>query len=188
MINTKQFWWIFPILTIFLFACQKSEIITSTNTTTKTDTTTVITGPKVGGTLTVSTLTSSAGGNYAPRNVMAIWIETNTGTYVKTLLAYCYARSTYLSNWRAKSSYNIVDAVTSATQSNHATRTCSWNGTNTARAAMPDGVYRVCMELTDRNGTGNLSTFTFTKGASPVTLTPANQPSFSNILIKWQPK
>lgn len=52
---------------------------------------------------------------------------------------------------------------------------------------MPDGVYKVRMELTDKNATGNFSTFTFTKGPQGVTLTPANVPSFSSISITWEP-
>jgi len=40
------------------------------------------------GTLAVSVTTSSTGGNYAPRNIVAIWVEDNSGKFVKTLLAY----------------------------------------------------------------------------------------------------
>ena len=40
------------------------------------------------GTLHVTTLTSAAGGNYAPRNIVAVWVEDSNGVFVKTLLAY----------------------------------------------------------------------------------------------------
>ncbi|NTV89142.1 MAG: hypothetical protein HGA22_02080, partial [Clostridiales bacterium] len=52
---------------------------------------------------------------------------------------------------------------------------------------VPDGTYKVRMELTDKNATGNFSTFTFTKGANPDNLTPANVPSFASISINWEP-
>ncbi len=41
-----------------------------------------------------------------------------------------------------------------------------------------DGAYKVCMELTDKNGTGNYSLYPFTIGAIASTQTPANTSSF----------
>jgi len=36
------------------------------------------------GNLSVTVTTSSAGGEYTPRNVVAIWVEDNNGVFVKT--------------------------------------------------------------------------------------------------------
>lgn len=143
---------------------------------------------KTSGTLSVSTLTSSAGGNYAPRNIVAIWVESSSGTYVKTLLAYANTYKRYLTNWASNSGYNTTDAVTGATVNSHATRTCSWNGTDKNGNVVGDGTYKICMELTDKDATGNYHEFTFTKGTSAVTFSPSNVSSFSNISIKWTPK
>lgn len=82
------------------------------------------------GTLSVSVVISSTGGNFAHRNVLAIWIEDNIGKFVKTLLAYANSRKTHLNTWEAStttagSAFNSVDAITGATQSTHSTRTCS---------------------------------------------------------------
>ena len=121
------------------------------------------------GTLNVSAATSAAGGNYAPKNIVAIWVEDNQGNFVKTLLAYAQARRTHLNTWEASttaagSPFNAVDAITGATKTSHATRTCTWNGTDVNGALVADGTYRLRMELTDKNATGNFSTFTFIKG------------------------
>ena len=140
------------------------------------------------GTLSVSTLTSSAGGGFAPRNVVAIWIENSAGSFVKSLLVYAATRKSDLTNWSSNSGGSVVSAITGATQSSHATRTCTWDATNVAGTVVADGTYKVCMELTDKNGTGNFSTFTFTKGPTAVSLTPSNVASFSNISIVWTPK
>jgi hypothetical protein len=43
------------------------------------------------------------------------------------------------------------------------------------------------MELTDKNATGNFSSFSFTKDVMQVNLTPMNMPSFSGITITWEP-
>ena len=144
------------------------------------------------GTLTVTATTSETGGNYAPKNIVAIWIEDQQGNFVKTLLAYAQNRKTHLNTWEASttaagSPFNTVDAITGATRSSHATRSCTWNGTDVNGTLVADATYKLRMELTDKNNTGNFSTFTFTKGANPENQTPVNVPSFSSISIYWEP-
>jgi hypothetical protein len=138
------------------------------------------------GTLSVSTTTSTAGGKYSPKNVVAIWIRTSSGAFVKSLLVYANAQRYDLSNWYSNSSQNTTNATTGATQSSYATRVGSWNGTNTSGTLVADGDYKVCMELCD--GGFSYKEFTFTKGPTTVSLTPANTGSFSNIVINWTPK
>jgi hypothetical protein len=145
------------------------------------------------GTLTVSTTTSSTGGNYAPKHIVAIWVETESGDFVKTLLAYAEKRITHLNTWEASttkagSTFNRVDAISGATQSAHGKKSCTWNGTNVSGTLVADGNYVLWMELTDKNATGNFSSFTFAKGSQPISLTPTNKPSFSTITIDWVPK
>jgi hypothetical protein len=163
------------ILTILLFLAATSWINAQTS-----------------GTLTVTATTSSAGGNFAPKNIVAVWIENEQGNFVKTLLAYAQTRKTHLNTWEASttaagSPFNTVDAVTGATKTSHATRTCTWDGTDINGTLVPDGTYKVRMELTDKNSTGNYSTFTITKDTNPENQTPANVPSFSSISINWEP-
>lgn len=146
------------------------------------------------GTLSVSVATSSTGGNYAPRNVLAIWVEDSSGKFVKTLLAYADKRKQHLNTWEAATTaagsvYNSVDAITGATQSSHATRTCSWNGTDYNKKAVADGDYKLRMELTDKNATGNTASLTFTKGPNAQKLTPADVlPSFKTLTLNWTGK
>ncbi|MBK6282767.1 MAG: DUF2271 domain-containing protein [Draconibacterium sp.] len=142
------------------------------------------------GKLDVSVTTSSTGGNYAPKNIVAIWIEDESGNFVKTLLAYAEKRIQHLNTWEkatnAKGSmYNRTDAITGATKSSHGTRTCSWNGTDYNKNLVADGKYFVCMELTDKNATGNFSKFEFTKGENN-SVSPQNVASFSSVNIVWE--
>ena len=144
------------------------------------------------GELTVSVSTSKAGGNYAPRNIVSIWIEDASGKFVKTLLAYADKRKTHLNNWQAStnaagSEYNKVDAITGATKSSHGTRNCSWDGIDYLGSNAEDGEYFVKMELTDKNSTGNYSSFSFTKGLEFESQNPADKPSFSSVSIIWTP-
>ena len=135
------------------------------------------------GTLSVSVLTVSLGGQYSPKNVVAIWIETNAGVFVKSLLVYANARKSDLTTWYPNSGGNVVNATTGATQSSNTTRTCTWNGTDVGGAVVVDGTYKLCMNLAD--GQNAFSSFAFTKGTAAVTLSPANVTGFSNISINW---
>lgn len=141
------------------------------------------------GELDISVVTSSTGGNYAPKNIVAIWIEDASGNFIKTISAYADKRIQYLYKWSASTSakssqYNRVDAVTGATLSNHGNLTGKWNGTDYNKNLVADGTYYVCFELTDKHAQGNYSRFAFTKGANNKVI-PANTTGFSNILIQW---
>jgi hypothetical protein len=144
------------------------------------------------GTLKVSTTTNSTGGNYAPNNIVAIWIENENGKFVKTLAAYANVRKQYLYTWKASTTdggslYNIVDAVTGATRTSHGTINCSWNGTDYKGAEVGDGTYKLRFELTDKHSQGNLASYSFSKGNVSVAQTPADVPSFTSTSIKWEP-
>ena len=134
------------------------------------------------GELTVTVTTSTTGGNYSPKNIVAIWIEDDAGNFVKTLLAYAQTRKTHLNTWQASttaagSPYNTVDAITGATKSSHGTRTCYWNASDVDGEIVIDGTYKIWMELTDKNSTGNFSSFSFVKGDQPEAVIPMGVPS-----------
>lgn len=144
------------------------------------------------GDLTVSVSTSEVGGSYAPRNIVAIWVEDDAGNFVKTLLAYAATRITHLNIWQASTvaagtEFNRVDAITGATRTSHGTRNCSWDATDYTGTLVPDGTYNLFMELTDRNDTGNYSSFPFVKDGNASSQTPADVLSFSAISINWEP-
>lgn len=160
-------------ISLFLTSCTEDPINSAT---------------KTAGTLAVSTTTSSYNGNYAPTHVLAIWVESSTGTFVKTLVCKAAARKQYLSNWyNATSSGNCMDALTGATINNHGSVSCSWNGTDASGAVVGDGTYKVCMEFTEDNGTGKFASFTFTKGTAADTQSPSAKNNFSNVSLKWTP-
>jgi hypothetical protein len=144
------------------------------------------------GLLNVEVTTSHAGGNYKPKNIVAIWIENDMGDFVKTLLVYGDKRRTHLNTWQASTNaagveYNKVDAISGATKNSHGTRTCTWDGHFYDGEPAPDGTYKLWMELTDKNSTGNYSSVSFTKGSDLFEEEPVDQPSFSDIQIKWEP-
>lgn len=154
----------------------------------------MIVNAQTSGTLSVSVYTSNTGNGaeYKPKNIFAIWIEDSNGSFVKTLMAYADERKSHLTYWKASTAvagsiYNRVDAITGATLANHNTRIASWDGTDYNQVDVNDGTYTVRMELTDKDITGNSSSFDFIKGNAEEVLAPANEPSFSDISIHWEP-
>lgn len=141
------------------------------------------------GTLTFSVTTTSTG-NYSPKNVFALWLETASGSFVKTKMRYGVAREHDLVLWLQKSGGNVVDATTGATLNSHGTRTISWNGTDINGNLVPDGDYKVWMEMAWYNTppAGPNNNVTFTKAGSTVHLTPTNTTNFLSQVLDWVPE
>jgi hypothetical protein len=147
------------------------------------------------GELTVEMTTSSTGGMFASRHLLAVWIENASGDFIHTLMAYTANSGFrhYLSHWKDSTSdagvqYDMTDAVSGATRSSHGDITATWDGSTYSDAPAGDGEYQVCMELTDKDATGNYSCFSFTKSADEDSVTPNNAPSFSDVAITWIPE
>ena len=142
------------------------------------------------GTLAVAVTTKAPGGQYAPDNVGAIWIADSGTKFVKSLYVWGQQRRRELTRWTAATAAaglpnNLVDAVSAATMSSHGARMTTWNGTNTSRALVPDGSYKVCFELED--GSAQYQCVDFVKGRVAQTLMPADTTSFTRRTIGYTP-
>jgi hypothetical protein len=139
------------------------------------------------GTLSVTVTTTTYNGSYSPNNIVAIWIVNGSGTYVKTLAAYCATRTNDLINWiAANSSKDKTDAITGATRNSHGQITATWNGTNKSGVLQADGNYTLKMEMTE-GGNNKIISVPFAKGSTTDSQTPANVTGFSNISVNWIP-
>ncbi len=159
------------------------------------------------GTLTVSVLTSTAGGSYANKNVSAVWIENGAGTLINTMLYYTnngnssaadltvwYSK---IGSWANRNVTKTLDGISGATQSSYGLRTLKWGNLAAIPNTVLDGTYTVKMELADEGGpavpvgaTGHkLATYTFVKGPanSTGTLVGTLPACFSNVSIQWVP-
>ncbi|MDB4961092.1 MAG: hypothetical protein JWP01_1091 [Myxococcales bacterium] len=144
--------------------------------------------------LTVSVKSTQLGAMFAPKNVIAIWIEgpaagINPGPFVKTIGRWAETRKVDLVAWRNKAGINDIDAVSGATRLDHAmTLTAEWDLKDKLGVLVPDGVYTVRMEMADGNSTttgqNNQGTFTFTKGLVADTKTIPADP-VAPALPKW---
>ncbi len=111
--------------------------------------------------LTLEFTTSSMGGKYAPSHILAVWVETAGGDYVRSLKVRAQMRMEYLYTWDDASGGDVTDAVTGATLSNHTTHSISWNLQSSEQVAITNGDYQIKMEMTDKNSLGSVTSLPF---------------------------
>jgi hypothetical protein len=152
-------------------------------------------GPPVAGTchLDVVVTTHSGGGNHAPKNVDAIWIQDAGGKFVKSLYVMARNEIQHLNAWNTSTtaaglSRNRVDAVTGASLSGYGTRMASWNCTDVNQKAVAAGGYQVCFDLNDGNGTDKHTCDNITFGKTATTLMPPDAlPCFTGRVLTYTP-
>ncbi len=106
------------------------------------------------GTVTFNVTTNRTYLNYDPRNIVAIWVTDDNGSFVQTLKKRAQTRQQYLYKWISNSNYNIVNAITGATLNPHQSHTVTWDCIDVSGNVVPDGWYRIRCEFTTRNGQG----------------------------------
>ena len=132
------------------------------------------------GNLTFSYTPTSHTGYSGTKNVLAIWIQTSSGAFVKTKVRRVgNGTKDHLPTW----------AVNSATLSSFTTQNITWDGTDVNGNVVADGTYKVTIQSTWDHGSGGTVTrsFTFTKGATADVQTPTADANFTNIALAWNP-
>ncbi len=143
------------------------------------------------GTLRITATTTTKAGQFAPANVVAVWIEDAQGNFVKTIDRHSGVRTQYLLAWGAKAPPGENDAVSGASRLDHATPLqIEWK-LKANQQTVPDGTYTVRMESTESNATSeaecNEGTFTFVKGAAPENQTGLSNGGFTNVTLDFTP-
>lgn len=100
-------------------------------------------------------------GHYAPHHILAVWIEDENGTFVRSLKVRAEERERYLSAWRSASGRNKTDAITGATITQHTQHSISWNLQNKDAVDITEGNYNLKLELTDYDGPGPVAAYPF---------------------------
>lgn len=144
------------------------------------------------GTVTFSVLTVSNGATYSPKNVLAIWVKDAQGNFVISRKVMAANRKQHLVKWVASSGNNVVNATTGATLPSHQNHSISWDCRDVSGNLVPDGTYEIWVEYTSRNSAsgGAVGPFTkvaFTKGLDVVSLTPADETYFKNMVLNYSP-
>ncbi len=141
--------------------------------------------------LTVSFTTTPRGGEFAPSNVLAVWIEDAAGTFVKTIGRYAAVRTEHLVAWVLAAGPGDVDALSGATRISHATPlSVTWDFTNKLGQPVANGIYTIRMETADQNSVtaaqNNQGTFTVNKNGTASMQTVAGG-GFENVIIDYAP-
>jgi len=152
------------------------------------------------GTLTFTYTPTSHSGYSGTKNVLAVWIQTGAGGFVKTKLRHAGGNtSDHLPTWASNSggsasnclsgSCNVVSATTGATLSNFTQKTITWDGTDTGSSFVTDGTYQVTIQSTWNHGSSGTASrsFTFTKGPNSDIQTPTDDVNFTGISLQWIP-
>jgi len=143
-------------------------------------------------TFTFNATTSTANGQFAPRNVGALWIEDASGKFVKSLEVWGAQRLGNLTAWETNSGGNTTDAITSATHNNHGPHSDHWDCTDTSRAPVVNGAYQACVSFAEDDAfpffgpAPHLACTPFNKGAGPFTLNPPDQANFKSMQLVMQ--
>jgi len=143
------------------------------------------------GVLTVTYTTQPHGGNYAPKNIVAAWVEDAAGNFVITIDRWAATRVNHLVAWRAKAGVDDVDAVSGATRGSHGSLTATWDLRDRLGNEVPDGTYTIRMELADSNATlptqNAQGTFTFDKNGAASNQTALSDGGFTNVGLDYAP-
>lgn len=138
------------------------------------------------------------------QHVLAVWIQTSAGAFIKTKLRYAGSGTNdHLPTWASNagcassanclgSACNIVDGTTGATRSSWTSYTITWDGKKgaaTTGTLQPDGVYKVAIQSTWNHGTGGTATttYTFTKGPNPDHQTLGSNSFITSAQLDWVP-
>ena len=143
------------------------------------------------GSATFSVRTRSTGDEYENRHIIAIWVTDSSGNFVKTLMAFAESRRTHLNRWQAASDpdYDVTgvpDALTGATISSHQTHVVTWDCRDRSGVVVPDGDYRLRVEMTAKNSSGPatpIDAIHFTKGPAAVSFSPSSVTYNSRIVF-----
>jgi hypothetical protein len=139
---------------------------------------------------TLTVTTSPAGGKYAPRHVLAVWITDAGDHFVRTVEVRAGRRQKYLYAWRAARGDRAPDGISGATLKTHEPLTFRWDGRDADGRDVPDGTYRWHVELTDRHQPGPVTPadhLEFTVGPEASSRQPADLPNFRALSVTFTP-
>ncbi|MET0386420.1 MAG: DUF2271 domain-containing protein [Polyangiales bacterium] len=151
------------------------------------------------GTLTLDFTTVDLDGQYAPRNIGAVWIETASGTFVKTLERWAGIRANHLTTWAMASggwgsifgggnTADQMDAVSRATLRTHGAHHVTWNMKDVSGTLVADGAYNVMIEVTDdERRPSRVAMIAFAKGQDAQQVTAPDMPPYTSLTLSYQP-
>jgi hypothetical protein len=140
-------------------------------------------------TVSVSFQTTASGGRWSPAHVVAVWMETSDGVFVRTIGNWSRRRRYELDNWLSKAGNSDGDAVMGATLTNHSSLLVlehdkAWNMVpRNGTVPVADGRYVLHIEKDD--GTEYRTQVAFEKNGQPSLIGPLTQSGFRNLVLYY---
>jgi len=130
----------------------------------------------------------SQGGRYSPRNIGAIWVQSSSGAFVKSLEVWAAQRRRYLTRYNTAvgSSSTNIDVTATATQSSLKPHHVTWNLKDRTGAAVAPGAYSMLIEVTDHDGSGQSYAVDFNVHADAATITPPSAQYYGAMSLQLQ--
>lgn len=133
-------------------------------------------------------------GSYAPKHVVAVWVTTSSGTFIKTLRkdgsGWSGTGTKHLNQWQsARSSSQFIDGYSGATITTYNATTVTWNCRNTNNVLVADGTYKFWVEFTEDNGQGPYTAggLAWTKGSNVYSNNYADQTYIKGLKVVFTP-
>jgi len=124
-----------------------------------------------------------------------VWIQDGSGKFVKTLIEWGTIEASYLTKWNATGHSDLQFRILRADlygrrYGGHGahvrSHTATWKMTDANGATVPDGEYTAIIEVTDKDASGQTTSFPITKGPGAADSTPANVTYYTGISVKYQ--
>jgi|WetSurMetagenome_2_1015567.scaffolds.fasta_scaffold337380_1 hypothetical protein len=146
-------------------------------------------GADTDGTVGLEVSTSSTGGKFSPRHVLAVWVTDANTNFVKTLCRYGTKRQKYLKAWRqARADSATVDGVTGATRKEHTPLNVTWDCRDAEHKPLADGTYLLFVEFADSHDASPKAVFPVVKGPKPHERTFPDEKFFTRIRVIYKPE
>jgi hypothetical protein len=158
--------------------------------------------PGTAGTLTVTFTTQVIGQLWQPANVGAVWIERvdpaapddfTKDRFVRAIEIWAGLRLPSLETYETRTCSNFEpafdpDAIVTPTLADHTKmHTSMWDGKDINGQVVPDGTYKVFVEVTEFEEQGPITFATFQKGPTPATITVPDGQATKNLVLNWAP-
>lgn len=128
--------------------------------------------------------TAPVGLKYKPKNIGAIWIADESGKLVKSLEVWAATRVRYLTAYTKARAGASIDVSARATLPSHRAHQVTWDLTDKSGAQVEPGKYRLHLELTDGDATGQTTAIDFDTSAAAGSSTPPDAACFSGMKLQ----
>ncbi|MFB6320657.1 DUF2271 domain-containing protein [Saccharicrinis sp. FJH54] len=135
--------------------------------------------------MTFTFTTSNLSGRYAPRYVMAVWVEDSIGEFVTSLAVYAQARKQYLVKWYGASRGITADAITGATVMGSQTYKLAWDLKDYNGKRVPEGTYKILMEETSNDAAGPETAVSVEVGNTSYSASPKGSSHFKQLSVDF---